>query len=59
MAKPAQSFETAIALAGLVPVVCAVAGWESRNDAVFLGYALLTALALQQLGVRNRIKVLR
>ena len=45
MAKPAQSFETAIALAGLVPVVCAVAGWESRNDAVFLGYALLTALA--------------
>ena len=45
MSKPAQSFETAIAAAGLVPVVFAVAGWEWRNHAVFLSYALLAVLA--------------
>ena len=45
MSKPTESFETTVAAAGLVPVVCAVAGWEWRSHAVFLSYALLTVLA--------------
>ena len=45
MSKPAQSFEITTAIAGLVPAVWCVAGWEQGDDAIFVSYALLSLLA--------------
>ena len=45
MSKPAQSFEITTAIAGLVPAVWCVTGWERGDDAIFVSYALLSLLA--------------
>jgi len=45
MSKPTRSFETTVAILGLVPAVWCVARWEWGDDAVFVSYALLSLLA--------------
>ena len=45
MSKPTKSFETIVAIAGLIPLAWCVARWEWADPAVFVSYALLSLLA--------------
>jgi len=45
MSKPNQSFETAVAIAGLIPLAWCVARWEWADPSVLVSYALLSLLA--------------